>query len=209
MNLKAFLPVILGFCVGCTAKYAAAPEQEPRFPDYLEHRVEYSGETLGSIARWYTGSTSNWGKIQSANPEIRPNRIRVGMIIRIPNDLVTRSEKMPPPARSERAADKGPAAVTSPVDSSVTTSTTYTESVVSIGDEDAAPPTAPPSEITADSSTLNATDAPTYEAPPEVPSNSYPEQTPPAQESGSGVGSFLGALGKALAPSREGSSGSN
>ena len=53
------------------------------------HTVKWSGESLSIIAAWYTGDLQNWKVLAEANPDINPNRIRLGMKIRIPQRLVT------------------------------------------------------------------------------------------------------------------------
>jgi hypothetical protein len=81
---------------GCASKPQTAPSL-PQRPAYFSHTVQYPGETLGSIARWYTGSSSNWQVIKDANPEIDPRRIRKGMSIQIPQSLVVNFEPLPRP----------------------------------------------------------------------------------------------------------------
>lgn len=70
---------------------SSAPSQEPD----LEHRVQYQGETLGLIARWYTGRSQNWTAIRDANPGLRPERINLGQVIMIPRALVVEERPMP------------------------------------------------------------------------------------------------------------------
>jgi hypothetical protein len=70
------------------------------------HVVRRQGETLSSIAAWYTASWRNWQALARANPEIDPNRIQIGDEIRIPEALLkTRkpmpSDSLPPPANKE------------------------------------------------------------------------------------------------------------
>ena len=64
-------------------------------PQPLIHQVRWSGETLSHIARWYTGSQSNWEKIAEANPGLKPRRIRVGDKILIPEALLKIRKLMP------------------------------------------------------------------------------------------------------------------
>ena len=71
-------------------------------PDYV-HVVRWRGETLSSIAAWYTPSWQNWEALARANPEIDPDFIEIDDRIRIPQSLLkTRetmpSEFLPPPA---------------------------------------------------------------------------------------------------------------
>ncbi|MBR9980738.1 MAG: LysM peptidoglycan-binding domain-containing protein [Desulfatitalea sp.] len=61
------------------------------------HQVN-AGETLGMIARWYTGREGNWRRLVAANPGIRPERLQIGTRIHIPENLLIRREAMPRPA---------------------------------------------------------------------------------------------------------------
>jgi hypothetical protein len=60
------------------------------------HVVRWHGETLSSIAAWYTASWQNWRILARENPEIDPNRIEIGDEIRIPEALLTTRKPMPP-----------------------------------------------------------------------------------------------------------------
>lgn len=62
---------------------------------YIYHTIKYSGETLGLISRWYTGSSDNWKKIQSANSNLNINAMKIGQTIRIPKNLVVNERSMP------------------------------------------------------------------------------------------------------------------
>ncbi|MCA9304504.1 MAG: LysM peptidoglycan-binding domain-containing protein [Phycisphaerales bacterium] len=54
-------------------------------PEFTTHTVrEY--ETMGSIAKSLWGSSSRWDVISRANPSVDPDRLRVGMVLRIPVD---------------------------------------------------------------------------------------------------------------------------
>lgn len=86
--------------VSCAPKPAPEPvqvveEPPPPPPPPLEHTISVSGETLGLIARWYTGKTTNWQAIAAANPGINPNRLRLGMVIQIPRELVVQEAPLP------------------------------------------------------------------------------------------------------------------
>ena len=59
------------------------------------HVVRWRGETLSSIAAWYTGSWKNWQALARANPEIDPNRIEIGDQVRIPEALLKTRKPMP------------------------------------------------------------------------------------------------------------------
>lgn len=86
--------------IACSKKQEKPKPAEPRRvevekPDFLEHTVTYSGETLGVIARWYTGDAQNWKTIAEANPAIDPRRMSLGDTILIPMRIVARMEVLP------------------------------------------------------------------------------------------------------------------
>lgn len=92
-------------CISAFGLFACAPQRPaapppppppaPETPADVEHQVSYSGETLGMIASWYTGSASNWKDIAEANPGLRPERLRLGQTIVVPSHLVSQREPMP------------------------------------------------------------------------------------------------------------------
>ena len=72
------------------------PLPKPESHPYV-HEVRRSGETLISIAKWYTGSRDNWITIAKANPYLNPNRIFIGDNILIPENLLKRRDPMSKP----------------------------------------------------------------------------------------------------------------
>ena len=77
------------------------------------HVVLWQGETLSSIADWYTASWQNWEALARANPEIDPKRIKIGDRIRIPEALLKTRKPMPfdflsPPASKEAVEPAAP-----------------------------------------------------------------------------------------------------
>jgi nucleoid-associated protein YgaU len=46
------------------------------------------GQTLGLIAKHYTGKIGNWTKILEANPSLVPERLPIGAVVTIPNSLL-------------------------------------------------------------------------------------------------------------------------
>jgi len=62
---------------------------------YFVHRVRWPGETLITIARWYTGDPENWQSVAQANPSLNPDHINIGDTIRIPRQLLNTSAPMP------------------------------------------------------------------------------------------------------------------
>lgn len=102
-----------------------SPEAAP-----LVHEVKWPGETLYSIALWYTGSGMNWKRLAEANPTVRPRRIRIGDSIRIPAELlkthqplpfdflrpISSRKKPPPPRQPVQRSKKEAVSLYGPVD---------------------------------------------------------------------------------------------
>ena len=59
------------------------------------HTVQWKGETLSLIAKWYTGNGRNWKALAEANPKLNPNFIRIGEKILIPQSQAKTEEPMP------------------------------------------------------------------------------------------------------------------
>ena len=111
MNVKmkksmrwSVLLLFVVFCVGLlSACMKAAPEPEMESSVAQEpysHQVRYDGETLGVIARWYTGKMNNWSAILNANPGLDPRKIRKGDTILVPRALLVKDKPMPKSAIS-------------------------------------------------------------------------------------------------------------
>ncbi len=91
--------VRLGCCLpiaGCTrapsALDTALPSQEIRL-----HTVSFPHENLSIIALWYTGDTKNWSLLKSYNGHLPSGRfLSSGDIVRIPAELMQRSDKLSP-----------------------------------------------------------------------------------------------------------------
>jgi len=62
---------------------------------YYIHTVSVPNENISIIAKWYTGSQTNWVVLAKCNPAIKPNRIFLGDKIKIPRSLMTRHTKLP------------------------------------------------------------------------------------------------------------------
>lgn len=71
-----------------------APTEKVEYQEPFVHVVRFNGETLGSIARWYTGDAQNWIKIKNANSGLVPERILIGQSITIPAEIVVKRENM-------------------------------------------------------------------------------------------------------------------
>jgi hypothetical protein len=63
--------------------------------NYFEHKVQWSGESLSLIAKWYTGQYANWKALARANPGLNPDRIEIGNIICIPPEIMITKKLLP------------------------------------------------------------------------------------------------------------------
>jgi hypothetical protein len=62
---------------------------------YFEHQVQWPGESLSLIAKWYTGHYANWKALAQANPGLNPDRIDIGNVIDIPPEIMTTQKRLP------------------------------------------------------------------------------------------------------------------
>ena len=78
----------------CAGRHSESPELGGAkvTPRYIPHTIEYPGETLGAIAKWYTGSANNWTELSAANPGLDPRKLRLGQIVNIPEELAVKRE---------------------------------------------------------------------------------------------------------------------
>jgi hypothetical protein len=226
--------------IGCSKRAPLDPVlPSTEVSEFVEHRVSYAGETLGSIAQWYTGSQKQWTAIQRANPELKPNKLRVGNVVRIPRELVRRTEMMPKPRG--KALSAAPHVASAPSSPSQAPYEDTTNSVVAVNDSsnsaqdnsatapaptvdkgagliaayeeaarakltDSAPPQVPAeSNGTSEVSALGDPPAQVAGQEPEVDLSAVPETAVSEDDSGTknSDGSFLSALGKALAPPKK------
>jgi hypothetical protein len=58
------------------------------------HRVTWTGESLSIVAKWYTGNLENWKALAKANPEIRPDFLQTGMMIRVPETMIVNRDPL-------------------------------------------------------------------------------------------------------------------
>jgi nucleoid-associated protein YgaU len=74
------------------------PAPKVKVPEgpYFVHTVKWRGESLSTVAAWYTGTVQNWRTLAEVNPQLAdPNRIAVGVKIRIPEKMLRTREVMP------------------------------------------------------------------------------------------------------------------
>jgi uncharacterized lipoprotein YajG len=69
---------------------------EPPAPnaDYLFHKV-YAGETLATIAKWYSGNANNWKVLASHNLDKEPFKLKAQEVVRIPLRLASANKAQP------------------------------------------------------------------------------------------------------------------
>ena len=112
---KGLVLILLAAALGTTAcggssvqkpDESAPTVQEPVF---YEHTVRWPGEKLSSIAKWYTGKAKNWSLLAGENPDVTPNKLKIGTVIKIPRELVTNTEPMPRSAITQTSKSKRPA----------------------------------------------------------------------------------------------------
>lgn len=110
--------IVKSFAYHGERRVALAPKPKPAEKPLFVHSVDWPGQTLGEIARWYTGSYDNWKKLIAVNSDLTvPNAaLRVGRQVKIPPELVLRHEPMPKPrarprerAQTEETRSGGPA----------------------------------------------------------------------------------------------------
>jgi hypothetical protein len=73
--------------------------------EFIFHRV-MAGETLATIARWYTGSESMWHEIAEDNPKLSPSSLRQGDIVMVSVSLATVHKEQPPYSTREPRAEE-------------------------------------------------------------------------------------------------------
>lgn len=62
---------------------------------YFIHTSRWSWETLGIVADWYTGDSSNGEKLAELNPNVDPQKVAAGSEIFIPVNLLKTREALP------------------------------------------------------------------------------------------------------------------
>jgi hypothetical protein len=70
----------------------AAPVVER--PEYIFHRA-MPGETLGTIANWYSGKTNRWRELADQNPTLSPWNLKEGDIVKVPVSFAVVHKEQP------------------------------------------------------------------------------------------------------------------
>ncbi len=99
---KAMLVLaLLSLAAGCASvdrarkKDAAIVVPPPvEKPQYLFHRV-MAGETLASIAKWYAGDEMMVEQLKEANPDLAPDKLTAGEVVRVPVFLAVWHSEQP------------------------------------------------------------------------------------------------------------------
>ena len=99
---------------GCSTirPHSTTPELPTR-PELVTHRV-MPGESLECIAKWYSGSASQWHKIVGYNPGINPRNLQVNDVIKIPTDMATTHKQQSPFSLASRCTQVPTPARTKP-----------------------------------------------------------------------------------------------
>lgn len=116
-RLLILLPLIVLAFAGCatpdhTEKKDSVAMTPPRVepPAFILHRV-MPGETMATIARWYSGKDSNWRELAEHNPELSPWNLRKGDVVKVPTYLATVHGEQPnfstAPRKSKKKAGAG------------------------------------------------------------------------------------------------------
>lgn len=99
---KAVLALaLLSLAAGCASvdqarkKDAAIAVPPPiEKPQYLFHRV-VEGESLAGIAKWYAGDEMMAEQLKEANPDLAPDKLTPGEIVRVPVFLAVLHSEQP------------------------------------------------------------------------------------------------------------------
>lgn len=97
--MKLYYPILLIFplflnaCIKSPTLEAASFQAEDKTNAFLIHRVKSKSESLADIATWYTGDKSNSTKISNATPGLDDNKLKIGEIVFIPDNLVIKRDE--------------------------------------------------------------------------------------------------------------------
>jgi DNA-directed RNA polymerase subunit H (RpoH/RPB5) len=103
-----------------TEQETTPPPPEVQMPEFLLHRV-LPGETMASIAKWYTGKESDWRELAQHNPDLKPWNLKRGDLVKIPREMATAHTNQPEhstaPKKHRKATQKAaPAKDTAPAE---------------------------------------------------------------------------------------------
>jgi DNA-directed RNA polymerase subunit H (RpoH/RPB5) len=70
-------------------------EEQPGFSTgFIYHRVKY-GETMATIAKWYSGNKDYWVELEEENPGMKPTDLQEGDVVRVPVSMAKVHEEQP------------------------------------------------------------------------------------------------------------------
>ena len=93
-NLTIILLCCVAFLYSCS-RATQNSQEEFILSDSYSHIVKYKGETLATIAGWYTGKTKNWEQLAKINKLQDPGKIEIGQKIFVPNSILKRFNPLP------------------------------------------------------------------------------------------------------------------
>ncbi len=109
LRVLFFSMLLLVFCGCVTEKSQNEPVAGPRprveMPQYIIHRV-MAGETLATIAKWYSGKDSNWKELSDYNPGLSPWKLRRGDVVKVPLYMTTVHKDQPDHSTAPRKVKK-------------------------------------------------------------------------------------------------------
>jgi hypothetical protein len=76
-----------------TEKVLSSPAEAEK-PEFLLHRV-LPGETMASIAKWYTGKGSAWKELVQYNPDLKQRNLKRGDLVKIPLGMAIVHNRQP------------------------------------------------------------------------------------------------------------------
>ena len=94
ISLRKIAVLGLIFLTSCIRQPIEKVQPAPSEPEYLSHRITYSGETLGAISLWYTGDSSYWKAFYLPATSGAIRKLKRGDQILIPMNLVIRRETL-------------------------------------------------------------------------------------------------------------------
>lgn len=110
-----FALIICLMVTGCTAKEVVKepPPPEVQMPEFILHHA-FPGETMASIAKWYTGKASDWKELAQYNPDLNPWNLKRWNLVKVPLRMATAHDSPPDhstaPKKPRKRTQKTPAA---------------------------------------------------------------------------------------------------
>ena len=99
VELMLLMPLVALILLGCAthdqlkAKVDMPPPALEK-PEFIFHKV-MPGETMATIAKWYSGNGNQWKAISEQNPGMDPWRLKRDEIVKVPAYLATVHKEQP------------------------------------------------------------------------------------------------------------------